>query len=231
MARGAEPIRGIEDQIEAIMGLGHDLRTYQMALASLDTLATLRNILLRCKTESSDLLGVCRRSYAHPNGFTKIGIASGRDWALRLHVWQRTPPDVYNDLHDHCGFFVSRVLLGGIRNEEHVAELLSSSVRYLKYRDRLTNSVHRLVADGEIALSKGDVILYRRGDQYSLTRSVIHRTVPEPPFPVATLVLEGPREQEYSNVYRLRPRPEAEVVSTQCPPRLVLETLSMVLQG
>jgi hypothetical protein len=70
-------------------------------------------------------------AYRHPNGFTKIRLASLSDygWAVRLHVWDRKSSDC--DIHSHRWNFASRILAGTLTEETY--ELAIGTGEYAAY--------------------------------------------------------------------------------------------------
>lgn len=204
---------------------------YCTALTGLDAWAALRSSLSEGRANAVYVTDACHRSYKHPNGFIKLELARSQLWVLRLHVWFAAVPIERNDLHDHRGFFVSHIMQGCIKNEEFAPCGTDGLTRYLKYRDSLVDSVHRLTEAGEQTLALHESITYTKGVTYLLGRDIIHRTTPQLPFPTVTLVLEGPHVSDFSTVYRLQRRPDSQVVRVRCTPELFLNTIEVVVSG
>src|ERR1700733_1197721 len=162
-------------------------------------------LLLSARQEYSE--EVCALSYQHPNGFIKLVLINRIPyWALRLHVWRDPISANENDIHDHCGYLVSKVLDGELVNE--IYRVLDKdkgagvSSKFLEYEDVLSHGIHTLTATGTrlLALERREII--RSGSLYYLDDSVIHRTISAVRASSMSLVLEGPRTKKSRKVYR-----------------------------
>lgn len=223
-------ISWISERFDRLTGSNADMSACRAALSALDVCAVLRSALTQAHTDADHLTDACHRSYEHPNGFVKLRLAGGRRWALRLHLWSAEVPADRNDPHDHCGFLVSRIVSGGVRNDEYAPSSGPGSVGYLRYRDQLADSVHRLTEAGTERLTLLVSAVYGTDDTYLLDGNVIHRTSPRKPFPTVTLVLEGPHTKAFSTVYRTHPRPDRQTVRINCTPHFFLRTIEVTLQ-
>lgn len=180
--------------------------------------------------DKSYLSTVCGSSYVHPNGFSKLTLVDRSPaWCLRLHVWRRPVIDAENDCHNHRGYLVSRVLRGLLVNELYSDRDDRTASKYLCYADTLDDSIHRLEQIGvsRLALDKREAIC--SGSSYYLDGLEVHRSVPLDPFPVVTMVLQGPVSRSASLVYRRFRRPDAESVSTSCSATFFISGLTEVL--
>jgi hypothetical protein len=138
-------------------------------------------------------------------------------------------PAAENDPHDHRGFLVSRIIGGRVRNDEFQTSTGPESTPFMHYRDHLADSLHRLTEVGMTTLAADRSVVHSENDTYSLARDTVHRTCPVTPFPAITLVLEGPHTREFSNVYRISPRPAYRVVPVSCTLEFFRETIEVVL--
>jgi hypothetical protein len=85
-----------------------DANTLAALLEELDYEAVLREI----ACDPALLARSAARSYTHANGFTKIVLARGACWALRLHIHAEGDRPAAYHVHDHRWPFASTVLRG-----------------------------------------------------------------------------------------------------------------------
>jgi hypothetical protein len=214
------------DQLAASQLVRSVLLSY---IGELDARRILEACLLRGQDESY-LSTVCGSSYAHPNGFSKLTLVDRNPaWSLRLHVWPRPVMDAENDCHNHRGYLVSRVIRGKLVNELYTDRDDLTALNFLCYEDRLDSSMHHLEQIGvrSLALDRRETIC--SGDTYFLDGLEVHRSVPLDPFPVVTIVLQGPVSLRHSLVYRRFRRPSEESVSTSCSAEFFMGCLIEVL--
>lgn len=166
----------------------------------------------------------CGQSYRHPNGFDKLTVFAGPDWALRLHLWRSVPNPHLNDPHDHCGPFASRVLSGKLINVILQQVDAARGSKYVEYYDRLILAVHMLDVRAEVSLRVQREDISHAGTTYYMSGDEIHQTTVAEPLPCLTIVLQGPRHKEISRVFRPICRGEVEV-GASCSPDYYLKTL------
>jgi hypothetical protein len=138
------------------------------------------------------LSGPYGKAYSHPNGFTKIPIATfgAAGCRLTLHIWHEHFRD--GDIHDHRWAFASVVLAGEIINTEYrpVCDDRGSLEQYMytPSADGTSFSLHptgRIFNEGAAARA-----LIRTGESYSMALGQFHRA--ESGDLTATLVMRGP---------------------------------------
>ncbi|MDQ5844869.1 MAG: hypothetical protein M3539_06185 [Acidobacteriota bacterium] len=186
----------------------------------------LNSCLATAKSKITHLNDVCKSSYDHPNGFVKLTLVDRIPaWALRLHIWRKPVNEIENDLHDHCGYLVSKIVKGELINDvyERCDETRGST--YFSYADVLDESQHKLAYLGMSNLILQRREIFRSPISYFLGGDVIHRTAPFAGFPVISLVLQGPKYKTTSLIYRLSERKIAEVVSTTCSSTFYFDSL------
>jgi hypothetical protein len=210
-------IERLTASVSRLLSLRPSERDLIYLIDSLDAGQLFSSCLSRAGGDSNYLNSVCGVSYNHPNGFAKIVLVDKTPaWALRLHIWRAPVPKHQNDIHNHCGYLVSRVIRGELINEIYEECERGSGDRYFLYEDVLERSVHKLSYVGMRSLIAKSSEVVSGGASYYLDGPVIHRTVPSRDFPLITLVLQGPKVSMTSLVYRSRRRELAEEVSTMC---------------
>jgi hypothetical protein len=161
--------------------------------------------------EDDDALDVvARRSYRHVNHFDKIVLVDNDPtcgYRATLHLWK--PPYTQAELreeliHDHRFNFWSAIVIGELKSINF--RLAERGSRYRRYRyvaERLGHvaPTNFYEFDGEATLSASGVTRKLAGDAYFLPWHRIHRVLLPRAGMTCTLVLRGPREREFSNVY------------------------------
>ncbi|MFI1584419.1 hypothetical protein [Embleya sp. NPDC020630] len=92
------------------------------ALAPFEQRRVVGELLRTILASESGLAAVAAKSYRHPNGFSKVVLASGPHHQLRLHIWwmrEATRHDTAN-VHNHRWDFSSLLLTGGYRYQQFV---------------------------------------------------------------------------------------------------------------
>ncbi|MHC3470900.1 hypothetical protein ACYF6T_19615 [Streptomyces sp. 7R007] len=172
--------------------------------------------------DDESLKQVAGRSYRHVNHFDKIvlvdpGIVGG--YRLTLHAW--CPPYTEDELcdeliHDHRFSFWSTILTGrlvsqnfsrrpaGMTEQAGTAGGAVTSLRQYRYSPEKAGvstqaNFYRFV--DEAALEMTGESVEDMGNAYYLEYHRIHRVVLPMESMTCTLVLRGPREREFSNVY------------------------------
>lgn len=162
------------------------------------------------------LRAIAGRSYRHANHFDKIVLVDSADpsaYRLTLHMWN--PP--YSDaelrdelIHDHRFSFWSCVLAGELVSENFDNSDGGSRFRAYQYvpEDSSSTSFYRFA--GERTLSPTSLSRNIAGESYHLRYDRIHRVRLPQANLVCTLVLRGPRERTFSNVFNtVYPRADA----------------------
>ena len=161
-------------------------------------------------TNGKALDTIADRSYRHVNHFDKIVLVDSGDrlgYRLTLHLW--SPPyteDEVNDelIHDHRFSFWSNILTGNLLSENFVVS--EEGHRYHQYqyspekRDvSTTSNFYEFIGDTQlltVAPSKETA-----GGTYFLSYDRTHRVILPQTSMTCTLVLRGPRERNFSNVF------------------------------
>lgn len=208
---------GVDDVVPVASEFDLGSQDHTEWLSGVDIRAVLAAVAAAVAREPAYAAAVCRLSYVHPNGFTKLVLAHRLpSWALRLHVWRVPVHPNDNDIHDHCGPLTSRVLIGEIVNETY--EVADDGTVFERYIDEASASTHNLTRAGSTMLALSSSDRHSHGSCYSLPFDVLHRTDPLGQFPVVTLVAEGVRLRGFSSVYRKPKAHRPNVVPTASTP-------------
>ncbi len=157
------------------------------------------------------LARVAGRSYRHVNHFDKIVLVDAdaiRGHRLTLHLWR--PPYSETELndeliHDHRFSFWSAILTGNLISQAFrtvdEAGLEFRSYRYIPERRAATTRVNFYEFCGHARLKRTEISTMSVGESYYLPYESIHRVLLPRDGMTCTLVLRGPRERPYSNIY------------------------------
>lgn len=161
---------------------------------------------------------IAGRSYRHVNHFDKIVLVdtgAQLGYRLTLHAW--CPPYSEKELndeliHDHRFSFWSTILTGRLvsqnfsRPEDADASSVNPRIGFQQYRYSpekqgvsTTSNFYEFVGETELEVT-GDSV-EEQGNAYHLKYHRIHRVVLPLESMTCTLVLRGPRERNFSNVY------------------------------
>ncbi|WP_229925166.1 hypothetical protein [Streptomyces sulfonofaciens] len=163
---------------------------------------------------------IAARSYRHVNHFDKIVLVDSGDprgYRLTLHAWcpPYTEKELYDELiHDHRFSFWSTVLTGRLVSQNYSRRQAAQGdvpagnpvTLFRQYRyspEKLGVSsyanFYQFVDEAELEMTGESV--EERGNSYHLQYHRIHRVVLPMEAMTCTMVLRGPRERDFSNVY------------------------------
>jgi hypothetical protein len=162
--------------------------------------------------ENETILCACASaSYQHNNGFTKIVLARGDHWALRMHIHQlpdenhltpahrRTP--AYH-VHDHRWPFASTILRGTLAEDRYVPNTMpgehEEQWQHFRYAPIVPDLPHnpgepssfKTEYIGAAAMTLVERIEHGTGTSYALGPDTLH-AIPEQCEGCVTLVLTG----------------------------------------
>ncbi len=140
-------------------------------------------------------------AYQHPNGFSKIRLATipEYDWVVRIHVWDHSAAD--SDIHCHRWNFASRVLAGSLT--EKIYDISDQSAgSWRKFRCRSALGVYSLDHLGSCDIALAETLVYRAGDSYQRTASTFHRASSDSNSPTVTLFIQGAAQHSATTVIR-----------------------------
>ncbi|MGH3394977.1 MAG: hypothetical protein ACRDPO_09825 [Streptosporangiaceae bacterium] len=139
-------------------------------------------------------------AYRHPNGFTKIRLASLNDygWAIRLHVWAEQASDY--DIHSHRWNFASRVLSGSL-TEETYALAGRETGNYSMYRCASSvNGRYSLNFQHDCDVTLVSKNSYDEGFSYERDAKTLHMAYATPASPAVTLFVQGSERDDFTTV-------------------------------
>jgi hypothetical protein len=169
---------------------------------------------LSAHLNSKSLLAkVAERSYRHSNGFWKVCVpdSDNSTAATRLHYWSAAAESHGEpSFHNHAWPFVSTVLFGALDVE--FAELgdESSSGRGVRCWRLGVLDRPQVVDRGVVFLSVNSAARIDKGITYAQSAQTIHR-VRSPSNATLTLVRQGSRARDYSDVYGCEPTSPYEI--------------------
>lgn len=178
--------------------------------------AALLKLIQQIMDDDSALAAVAGRSYRHVNHFDKI-VLIGNDklkgYRLTLHMWN--PPyseDELNEemIHDHRFNFWSMVLTGTLTSENFSQDPAGTAFREYRYipEKRTRNFLDFYEFMGEKKLLTTEPSRKYAGESYYLSAPRIHRVLLPRDSMTCTLVLRGPRQRSYANVYNTEYPPD-----------------------
>lgn len=141
------------------------------------------------------------RAYRHPNGFTKIRLATlGLDrWALRLHLWEKLSRD--RDIHCHRWNFASRVLRGSIIEKTYALSPEAGPWHAYSCTPSAQGS-YLLSFQRACRIETAGRDRYQPGDSYQRDAETLHTARAGQDAPALTLFLQGTTRAATSRVVR-----------------------------
>ncbi len=150
------------------------------------------------------------RSYPHTNHFDKIVLVDtdrSARYRLTMHLWDppySTAEAEDEQIHDHRFSFWSAVLVGTLRSQNFLRDPAGEEIREYRYvpEKRHVSTVGNFYTDaGPARLLEVAPSVHHGGTAYHLFQATIHRVVLPEVETTCTLVLRGPRQQEYASVF------------------------------
>jgi hypothetical protein len=169
---------------------------------------------------------VARRSYRHPNGFTKIVLiqfqAGSIPFELRLHDWYPVAMAEPNDIllsresvHDHGWDFASYIVSGALLFEEFEVSSQGqefSEFKYVRLQSEIQYS-RRYVGKRLLQCSRRGT--HKHPDVYFFPRNKLHRTIPVHGERTISLMLQSPYAVREAKVFRDLDQPEVRELPAQ----------------
>jgi hypothetical protein len=203
-------------------------------LASGEAAATIERVL----QDPTGLAEVASHSYAHPNGFRKLVLATPADGTkLRVHHWPQGDPAPSN-VHNHRWAFASAIVVGRVDSALFEIAEPGDPVEQYRFEPSQAGGRYKLIPAGAAPIRVSSVAQLGPGSTYALDADQLHQVRADPR--TLSLVLSGPPERDHSDVFRpasLAPQPRdlpllpaadireslellaAELRSKQAPPR------------
>ena len=140
-------------------------------------------------------------AYQHPNGFTKIRLASLSDsgWSVRVHVWTERSSD--RDVHSHRWNFASRVLSGNLTEKRY--QLIRGTGGWEMYRCAPSvMGLYSLQLERECDIRLVSEDLYRTGGSYQRDADILHTAHSGSGSPTVTIFVQGSERTSFTTVVR-----------------------------
>jgi hypothetical protein len=216
---------------------------HNLALISeLGTATRMTALLSELLADRDHLAAAAARSYRHVNHFDKIVLVDSRDTAgyrLTLHFW--CPPYTEAELddeliHDHRFSFWSNILTGRLNSVDFAVSAASDQIfqryRYSPERDKVTTTSNFYEFTGTIGLAHTGNSQKITGESYYLSYERIHRVLLPREQVTCTLVLRGPRERHYSNVFNTTyPSQDTRLANVMFTPEQLDARLNILLRA
>lgn len=170
-------------------------------------------LLRSCLGDRERMAVIASRSYRHVNHFDKIVLVDDGTggYRLTLHLWNPpyTVKEVEDELiHDHRFSFWSTILTGTLKSQNFMPAENDGdgAIRLRQYRyspEKLGAATQSNFYEfiSEMDLVPTTLSVEQAGSAYALEYVRIHRVLIPTEEMVCTLVLRGPRERNFSNVY------------------------------
>ena len=225
--------------VELPAGDDDDVRKRNLDLIRhLGSAPVLAHLLQSIISNPRDLALVASRSYRHVNHFDKLMLVDNgpaSHYRLTLHLWE--PPYSETELnaeliHDHRFSFWSAIVAGTLQSQNFVVRPGGANFRRYQYipekaGETTTANFYQFCGEeqlDETAPSKESV-----GEQYYLAYHRIHRVALPEDSMTCTLVLRGPRERNFSNVYNTAyPSTDTQLGNTMFTPAQIAERLGRI---
>lgn len=175
--------------------------------------------------EEDRLADVVSSSYAHPNGFRKLVIATTEEGGrLRLHHWPDGDVEPSN-VHNHRWDFASAIVAGQVRSALFSLGARGEAVERHVFEPSHPGGRYSLSPAGTGALSRTAIADFGPGSTYALRAEQLHQVRCDPD--TLSLVLTGPAKRDRTDVFRpaaLGPQPRELPL---LPPHEVRATLEL----
>jgi hypothetical protein len=167
----------------------------------------LRSMIGQIMADESALTDIAARSYYHANSFLKVVLMAGdkNPWKLRLHMWHPQPNvagTITEDIHSHRWDFTTALVVGEYLAQEFRVGS-GTDYHHFKYRPIGKGKTFSLEAQGTEQLTRVFEAILPAGTVYHINHEVLHRISRSAEKAAASLVLQPPAVEEFTNVYRI----------------------------
>lgn len=140
------------------------------------------------------------RSFAHPLGFRKFVLLSGRRFELRLHVWLPGATVVGEHVHNHRFAFASYLLCGQLTS--NLYELAADGVLAAGYRESRSEDSKKYLfhSTGLVRALRRETAELSTGMCYFMHPEALHQISPATHAPAASLVVKIPTSRTTTTV-------------------------------
>ncbi|MBN6050726.1 hypothetical protein JYK22_02175, partial [Nonomuraea sp. RK-328] len=206
-----ETLQEIKNYLEVAVEYG-DGMSFQESESLVRRLAEpeeLRYLIGQSISDDATLADMAARSYYHANSFLKVVLMVGdkNPWKLRLHVWD-SQPDVAGttteDIHSHRWDFTTALVLGEyFAREFRIGP--GEEYYHFKYLPVGEGQTFSLEAQGKKQLCSVFEAILPAGTVYHINHEVLHCISRSAGKAAASLVLQRPAVEDFTNVYRTSP--------------------------
>jgi hypothetical protein len=198
----------VRTQLEMTVGHGKNT-SFEQAGGLIRRLAEpgkLRSLIGQIISDDANLADISTRSYYHANSFLKVVLMTGEEspWKLRLHVWHPQPDasaTTTEDIHSHRWDFTTALLTG-----EYCAREFKmgpgDEYYHFKYLPVGEGQAFSLEMQGRRQLCNVFEAILPAGTVYHINHEVLHSISRSAGKAAASLVLQQPAVQDFTNVYR-----------------------------
>lgn len=177
----------------------------------------LEKLLFSLIADRSKLHEIAEQSYIHDLGFIKLVLSTSPE--LRLHFWNDSPRLRQTNIHNHTADFGSYVLYGKLRQElfrQSKVQLGALPDLFQVFRcgstKRNSYKMNQL-GSGYLERTSDEEIMGPRS--YYLTNDFLHRVTSQ--VETVTLLAQGPRKRNYTNVWSKSEWPDSVQVKKLKP--------------
>jgi hypothetical protein len=173
----------------------------------------LRSVIGQIISDDAVLADIAARSYYHANNFLKVVLLAGDKfpWRLRLHVWHPQPNasgTITEDVHSHRWDFTTALVVGEYFAQEFKIESGTEYYHFKYLPIGQGSNTFSLEEQGKEQLSPVFEAVLPAGTVYHLNHEVLHCISRSAGKAAASLVLQWPAVEGFTNVYRTSPAGE-----------------------
>ncbi|KMS76215.1 hypothetical protein ACM01_05750 [Streptomyces viridochromogenes] len=207
-------LQEIKEHLEVVVdsGRGTTFQGSESVVRNLAEPKELRSLIGQIISDDAALADIAARSYYHANNFLKVVLLAGdkNPWKLRLHMWHPQPNasgTITEDIHSHRWDFTTALVVG-----EYFAQEFKigpgTEYYHFKYLPIGQGKTFSLEAQGKEELCSVFEAVLPAGTVYHINHEVLHCISRSAGKAAASLVLQQPAEEDFTNVYRTSPAGE-----------------------
>ncbi|KOU21879.1 hypothetical protein ADK52_22590 [Streptomyces sp. WM6372] len=204
-------LQEIKDHLELVVENGSSMsfQDSESVVRRLSEPNALRSLLGQIMEDEDALAEIAARSYYHANAFLKVVLLAGdkNPWKLRLHVWHPQPDalgTITEDIHSHRWDFTTALVVG-----EYFAREFQigpgEEYYHFKYLPVGEGQAFSLEAQGTERLRSVFEAILPAGTVYHISHEVLHCISRSAGKAAASVVLQRPAVEEFTNVFRTSP--------------------------
>ncbi|MFE7778459.1 hypothetical protein ACFU5O_32165 [Streptomyces sp. NPDC057445] len=201
-------LQDVKDHLEAVMGSGPGttFRGSESVVRQLSEPGELRSLIGQIVSDDDALAEIAARSYYHANNFLKLVLIAGEEnpWKVRLHMWHPQPDApglITEDIHSHRWDFTTALVVGEYLAQEYRVGP-GEEYYHFKYLPVGQGRNFSLEAQGREQLSCVFEAVLPAGTVYHIDHKVLHCISRSAGKAAASLVLQQPAVEDFTNVYR-----------------------------